>query len=401
MKTIRSSNKTKHTVYLIVFLLIFLSRFFDYKGAASFRATYFVFVGLIFYIWFVFHLNIVKQAIPFRGYVLFLIVWPVFSLLFSSLSEGLLIDGIINILPWTIIASFFFIFYNYHFNEVSVIRILTIFGLLTFCIQIVQQVFPDLAVFGYSEDYLQETGEKVATRNGYYRFFVGNYCIQMFLFFYYLDRFISYNKKKYLLYIIFFAASIYLFLTRQIIVAMLTTSCLGVLFRINKKKFFIYFFVILFVSCFIYFFWDILFGQFISDYKNNSYTTDIRREFILIIISLYSQDPLSAIFGHGITGISDIWKKNGYFLSDIGFLGEGYVLGLIWSLGYFCFVAKIFLKYRKVVPSYIIMYLISTLFVCIFIFPYRSNLEMYLWISMVYLSSLSVQKSKSIQLQNQ
>ena len=121
-----------------------------------------------------------------KNYVTFLFVWPFMSALFSSFFFGHLLDELLLCLGWNYAALFYYYYSIYSFSEKQIVSIITIVGILGFFIQVFEQLFPEMALFGVIDpDSDQYYGDIAGMRNDLYRLNVGSYMIPLFLIFYY------------------------------------------------------------------------------------------------------------------------------------------------------------------------------------------------------------------------
>lgn len=390
MNTEKDSNKVE---VAIIGFLIFASHGLNFLGWNNFvPRKYYLFVSLILVLLFFRLYKYVRQVNPyFLSYVSFLCVWPIVPFVYSVLSGEDPQFIFQTTLQWTICSVFFFVFYRYKVREKNIIIAFTSFAFITAIIQIVQQIYPEIALFGVMDQSKDGVDIVAVQRNGLYRFHVGKAMVQIFCFCYYWNKSLNKPTIKNISLLCLFAISIYLYLTRQIIIAVVMACCLSLIFTINSKFKII---AVVFVGIGYYLisrYWDILFADFVSSYRENTYSTDVRMEFIQWIIAYFANNPLDFILGQGRNSfIRGLEVSHEYFLSDIGFLGEIFMFGIPWGLAYLGVLYIFFFKIRKSIPEYIKLYVLVFAMVAIFIFPYRDLTEMCVWISLIYISSLHV-----------
>ena len=90
-------------------------------------------------------------------------------------------------------------------------------------------------------------------------------------------------------------------------------------------------------------------------------------------------------------------------MSDIGFIGEGFLYGIPWIILYFIVLYKYVIVYRNQLPPYIRLYFFGTFINSIMIFPYRSNIEAFVWLIALYIGGLYINNNKQnswIQIKN-
>lgn len=99
-----------------------------------------------------------------------------------------------------------------------VINSLTTVAITIFFIQVVQQFLPNMAVFGVYEEELGKS-EVAEIRNGLYRYRLSCQCVTFFCLYYYWQQTLEKYTLKSAILSVILMASIYLTLTRQLIVA--------------------------------------------------------------------------------------------------------------------------------------------------------------------------------------
>lgn len=294
----------------------------------------------------------------------------------------------------------FFVFLALKVKENAIIKIFTITGLALFAIQLFQTLFPDYAVFGvYAPDSeaAELTQDIAELRNGIYRFRISGYCITIFCMYYYWCRFLErMNIKRFLIFAVFFA-SMYLYLTRQIMAASMITLACSFMFRSSSLSTKIkYIGGILILGSILYSYSDVLFGSLVEQTQEDTmYGDNIRMLTYAFFWEKITEDPLLLVIGHGfINEMSDWAEWFGFYQNDIGVVGEWFVYGIFWLILY-AYVLFQFIKYRKNIPTYILMYVFGTFLCCPMIFPYRVGYEFYIWACIFYISSTYVMANRN------
>jgi hypothetical protein len=337
-----------------------------------------------------------SQYITFKYYTAFITVWPFCIIISSLLQGGILIEDISQILSWTFVGSFFIIFYHFRFSERMILWILGLYALTTVGIQIAQQTDPLFAIFGGDPEDLREV-VKAEERNGLVRFFVGCIPVQMVALYYSWCK----MQKTFSIFWGILSAlmlvSIYLYLTKQVLIS--TVLTLAVSFYMIKGRRVKIQACVLAVVCLLGLglFWENLFGDLITDSKDDNFSHAIRFEFIEYIMDYNLTDPIGVLFGHGT---SKSWfaelEHMLYYPSDVGFFGESIYFGWLWALAYFYVVYRIMVTYRHKVPLYIRLFIICSGIISIFIFPYRNRIETFNWICVIYICSLYIDDRKDL-----
>lgn len=349
----------------------------------------------IFIIYFIIGRKYNHTSIPYQG-----IVWLLFAIPFLSTFSKVFIysepfyDLRTTHFPLVLFLSFF-TFWSLNVKENTIIKVLTIFGFAIFAIQLVQILFPDIAVFGiYDPDSDAATWEDdvAEVRNGIHRYRIGSYAVTLVCMYYYWCRFLdNITPKRFLFFAIFFA-SMYFNLTRQIMAASLITLALSFLVRPStfsqKIK---YILGILIFGAIIYSYSDVLFGSLLEQTQDENYGQDNIR---VLTYGFYWQQiiekPLMLIIGHGYIHDIDYWQEfYKFFWSDIGIVGQWFLFGVLW-IALYVYILILFIKNRKKVPSYILLYAFATFLCCPMIFPYTSSVSYYIWTCILYISSRSI-----------
>ena len=131
---------------------------------------------------------------------------------------------------------FYYIYNIYRIEEQDICNIFTAIALCAFGIQIVQLLYPQSAVFGiYDEGIRQSRHVMVEIRNGIYRFRLETYFFTLFCLYYYWNRLLAKLTLRNIALFSVFLASTYLYLTRQIMIAVVITLMCSYLFIKNTK----------------------------------------------------------------------------------------------------------------------------------------------------------------------
>lgn len=296
---------------------------------------------------------------------------------------------------------FYYIFYVYNMEEQDIIDIFLVIALCVFCIQIFQIVFPERAIFGIYDEEKRISSRMVAeVRNGIYRFRLSGVLFTLFCLYYYWNKLlVRIRWKNAILFSVLFA-SMYLYLTRQIIFATLFTLAFSFLFIRNSSTKLKAIAIITACGLVALYFISDLFGEFYTRTLNESNAENIR----LISLKFYWEkivsSPFSFLFGYGHPQFLQKWAKLGLYSNDIGFIGEMFHYGLLWILFYFYTVYLIVLKYGRMLPLYIRLFVFGTSVNSILIFPYRAAGEYFVWASMLYIASLYIARYQTIVIEN-
>lgn len=307
------------------------------------------------------------------------------------------------------VASIFCSYFVFHYlciSERALIKALSIISLIVLVIQIVQQIFPDQAMFSmYTEQMREEMGLSsdyiTGQRNGLYRFIPISVNIPVFLICYYFAKTLSNYKLKYLVLVSAFLVSMYLMLTRMFMVCT-GICCLYILFSIKsaKKTMFMSFALIIGVIVISYFYADALFGElFTSEESGIDVSSKARLGCVPFFLSQTFDNPVLFLFGHGYPEHLWKWGANlGYWYNDIGILGQLYTYGVIWVFVYFKLVYWLLVKMKRKIPIYLRAYILGMLCICYMMPSYAINLEItLLWCIILYIADLYISKSDGVE----
>ena len=287
---------------------------------------------------------------------------------------------------------FFFTLKYFDVQEDNIIKAILTIGTLTAIIQIYQQIFPNSIYFDAFQSEYYHISE-IEIRNNFSRYLVGSSAIQLFCLYIMwskaIEKFSFINAALTCLFLV----SIYLYLTRLVLVATVVTIIISSFFSQGKgaKRF-----SFILTCCFIFgitFYWDRLFGDFVLMSQQNTYGTDIRWKCMSFFIERIISNPLGFIFGYGESHYEEIWYREGFYASDIGLIGDMYHFGISWIIIYFLFVFKIVIKHKKTVPLYIRLYLIGTLISSPFAFPYHLLDSAVVWLFIIFISDKYIIRS--------
>ncbi len=374
---------------VVFLLLLFFSNAYNYVYWDSQLARQLCyFIGLII-LFLCFDPRILRWK--FNILILALFIEPMLSLISVINYEKSI--GNENILNMTIGSLYLlpFVFKRFHFKEHDLISGLVIFALLGLFIQIFQLLNPSLASFGL---YKESIGHEfyVESRNGINRYRLDIYMESLFCLFYYWDKFMRLITMKYFVLILAFMFSIYVYLSRQIILI----SILGILFsfifyyRHNIKinhLIFLSIFAVIGIICSSYLFDELLLKT--SDELNED---NIRVTCFYFYGEKILRSPLTFLIGSGMPNELEYWKSMLKLTpSDIGIVGEMFYFGALWILLYFYTLYVCVVKQRKQTPMYVTVFLVSTFIASYQIFPYVYNhRDMHvLWAIVLYLAFYS------------
>lgn len=377
--------KLRNVIYFLVALFVFSNGFsyMEWFSSPARHIVYVLFLGGI--IAFVKEWKVVKENdINFR-YIIYFTIMPLISVALAVGMYDQTLGEERKIIYFGLTFLSYFTFYLLKLNEKEIVCALTIFGIATLAIQLYQQLDSATILFGYNEDDL-ESGYFVK-RNGIRRFFVGVSNVGLVCLYFYWSKILEkFNICKFLLFV-FFVLSIYLYLTRQVLIAT-GVSLFMSFFIVHKKsiqkKAFVYTIVAFIMGLLIY---DIAFADFVTYSQTNTYSMDVRLSAIPFFFSKWFDSFFSLLLGHGRLNAEVQWGYIGLNASDIGFIGEAFTFGVVWILVYFGLVLKFLLSYRRLIPPYLIFFLFGTFINSIFIFPYKNSASGFIWAAFLYIAN--------------
>lgn len=345
-----------------------------------------------------------KSKEHFKTLVIFLLVCPFFSILNSYALYGQpMLDSIIGLIP-NIMWLSYFIFNRYCFTEKTLIKVLLYYSAIILLIQVVQQFTYPVAFFGLlSKSVVIDNNleNNVVIRNGVYRFLVHfhGYTIMPVLLFYLglIKQKITINR---LFIFISMLVAIYLSLTRQVIFSCIFVIIISTLMNKNGGISLKYLVTICIVLCVIYSYADILFGELSEKTKEEWNENNIRISTYIFYWDKIRYNIWTFIAGHGfpVTGYFfnqfEHWQKNfRFYTSDVGIIGIWFHYGLLYVLLYI-YSLFLFFRYRKQIPSYIILFAIFAGLMSIMIFPFWLKMRYYfIWSIIFYICDLHINKS--------
>lgn len=405
----RSNNKISYTILGIFFAFqIVTTRFFYYKNWDFKNYIYIPFY--LYFIYVIFSKRVLlgrtRKEMHFVGLIKYLIIIP-FLCIISYLANG---ETGWSTHPTVIIALCssitFLCYYALHALKVNERTLITLFLSLAICIfviQIIQQLNPGNAVFGVKSNFedVAETMTRedfIEQRNGLYRYRIEGVLMSIVAFCFTWQRFL--RKKNLMNFISFaiFATSIYLFLTRQRMIAGIGTCIFSVFLmgktKISSKlKYLIPIIVLFFV---LYFLRDALFGSLFEQTQDQTdkLETDVRTLAFAYYWNEIISNPLTFLFGAGsMSAAADGGTMYNMNWNDIGIIGQWFVWGIGIVISYFYILYQMLVKKANEIPPYVKFFVFMTFLTSILIFPYREPSEFFVWAVLLYICDLHINKS--------
>lgn len=360
-------------------------------------------LGLLFY-WIFFIKS--SQQMNFKKEIYLMMFLPFLSIINSwyiyNQSPTSSAWVLINQFTWII----YFILHKYKISEVTILKIFFIVATITVFIQIVQQFTYPNAIFGVmtpAQMIDQGTTEIAESRNGIWRFRMHNnaYFTAPILFasLVWLQK---KNNRHLLTFILLLLVSVYLTLTRQVIVSCILTI-MFFYFSNKKNKIKVLIIFLIFIG-FLYSFYDVLFSSLAEQTINDSNEDNIRLLSATYFWNESLKTPFTFLFGIGY-GTSNSSLANlqtiqttiyKFYIGDVGFIGEIYEKGLIYVITSYYILYKLFICLKNKIPMYIRLFVLFTSIMSPMIFPFIGISQILVWIMLLYVSDLHINSNKTI-----
>lgn len=406
--TIRK-NKINWVQFAIFFaFMIVATSFFNYKNWSFKTYIYLPFYAYFIIEWYIHRGRLHKErsSMHFSKLIKWLIAIP-FLCFISYFANG---DLGWRSHPTTFIMMCgsvaylaYYAFHAAHVNEKTLVSVFIALALCMFAIQVIQQFNPDAALFGVKRDFTDETEtlnktDFIEERNGLYRFRLIGTAITILALCYSWQKFLKRRNVVNALMFLVFAASIYLTLTRQQMVAAIGMCVFSVFFmgksRITTR--FKYLFPILIVLFLIYSFRDALFGSLLEQTQDQAEEAEsnVRTLAFAYYWNEIVSHPLTFLFGAGGNSAAAARASDMFlYWVDIGLIGQWFAWGIGAIISYIYILYQILIKKAGQVPPYVKFFVFMTFITSILIYPYRSPSEFFIWASLFYICDLHISES--------
>jgi len=334
----------------------------------------------------------------FQKTVLLLAFYPFLSVTYSFIEYGQpIMDGIRDTIPWLLWLSYFF-FHHVKISEGSFLKAIFYMALFIASVQIIQQfTYPDILFNVPVEDESNPDDELVSSRNGIWRFRLGDvgYFAALTLFFLW-DKVKRHISGMSIVFLSVMAISLYLTLTRQIIFSALLTIIASYLMgrkRLGKWGLAL----IITVLVIITYNYDALFGE-----LGKLTAEETNEDYIRILSGQYFftetfSSVQAAILGHGVavSGAFSVMVKNlqenwHFYASDVGFIGQMWKFGVPYVIICFYLLFSLFFIWRHYIPTYIRLFVLFTTIMSIMIFPMGLGFQFILWSFLLYICDMNI-----------
>lgn len=300
------------------------------------------------------------------------------------------------VLPLSILL--YYILHAWRVNEKTVISSFVLYSLVLLFIQIIQ-------IMGFIEPhfglYYSEDGEMFRYfRNGIERFNITGVNYVHLPLFYFLFRLLFRFKIEDLFYTLVFTISIYLSLTRQLMLVTVLAPAIIVIMGKARIKF-KYLIIIVGISLvFLLRNYEMLFSSLMEDTSSQINDDDYIRFLSGAYFFSHIFDSIpSALFGHiqgmSVTKDASSLISLGYFPEDVGLIGLAYTKGLIYVALMVYTIYSLGWKYRSSLSAYSLCYTWSRIIVSIMLYPFAIFIIPF----MLYLGEIQI-REKSLTEQN-
>lgn len=391
-----NNNNIKINIILIS-LAIITTSFFSYFGWDKTNGGRILkVIDIIIILYYIQHIKLIRKE---KGLHFTKETSRIFFYSYFSIIGGFLIYGNnpINSAIGGLDFAFIFIYFILYFNQVQeeqLTKIMLVLTIIITSILLIQQFTFPLAPFGLrSIEDVQNPNDIIEIRNGLIRYRIESHTFLLFTAFFYWNKLSKHIKISSFCAFGIAILGIYLLLTKQFIATTIITIFISI-FLIRNAKIRKIIFCLLVILCIVGFIYkDILFSEMIDSAKEQASEDDIRVLSAYFFLDKIFSNPIGLILGNGHPLLLQQWgEKNGYWVSDVGCIGEIFLYGIIYISVYIQILWKAY-KYRKLLPLYIKMFFLSTFFISIMIFPYRTNCEFLTWAIVLYICDLHINKS--------
>lgn len=390
-----------YAILIVAFVLLSSNGLYYYNWDATYGGWATKSVYLLF-LWFFIRHTSRNPNCHFRSEVLLLMFLQFPSMINSWIYFG---QSPIQSLTADLLAFSYITYFMLHYYQVeerTILKAIFIIAIAIVAIQLFQQFSYPNCWFGIHDEEKQAiTKELAEQRNGLWRFRMhinGFYtCPILFAAWIWLQR--KYDTRL-LIVCILLMASVYLSLTRQVMVACIFALFMSSFIGDKKNKKAAFFLGVLFIVG-LYGYYDVLFSSLSEQTQNESTEDNIRLFSAAYFWEESLKSPLTFLFGYGNAHndsafgalISRMSQDYGFYISDVGFIGQIYQKGLLYVLVTYWFFYKLYFRFKKQIPLYVKMMVLFCVPMTPMIFAMYSPLYYGLWIMMIYISDLHINKS--------
>ena len=335
--------------FIIIFVFLSASSFFNPIGIISPQLSKF-----IYYVFVIFGLFFLKPKdktrtikYPRKAFNIIIIGFIGALLMACFFQEQSSFVSLITILPYFFAYQSFFVFKNSGIDEHDTKTIVLGLLICSIVIYVVNYITFPFMFFGAKD------ATEIDDSRGVIR--IGVLYIDLFILaiFYAINQWLLSKKKRWLIIMFICLIMIVLSVTRQVIVV---TTILGTLFFLKKSKFYQKVIFIIIISLFtIYILPEIpIYKALVETTQNQIDNNENKKEDVRIraarfYFDEYQTNDFTRILGNGIPSIGNSkWgddfekttRSEGYYSSDIGWIGFYWHFGLITVIGVFTLLLK-------------------------------------------------------------
>lgn len=399
-----NSRTQKIAFYAIISLIVLSTGGFEY---VNWNPTYAGWISNILYIGLLVTYMAMKPMrthCHFKTLVLMIMFLPFLSIInswsFFSQSPIDSIKALLGQFIWII----YFLLHKYKISESTLLKVFLYVALFIAAVLIIQQfTYPDAPFGTRPPETMMEQGlfETAEQRNGLWRFRMHQnaYFTAPILFVCWLWLRQKMNAKLMILTIILMA-SVYLTLTRQVMVACILTIFCSTFMGKKKINFTVLFLGIAFIAA-LYIFYDVLFSSLAEKTQDESSEDNIRVLSATYFWNESIKTPLTFLFGYGLPAyggqfasyMNELTTIFHFYTSDVGFVGQIFEKGVLYVLVCYLLFCKTFFKNKTLIPTYIRMFVLFTGVMSVMIFPCINPATNIVWIMLLYICDLHINKS--------
>ena len=395
-------GKQKLYVILIVAFVLLLSNGLKYSYWNPTYGGWITKLIYLYFIWFFIRLSTRNPNYHFRTEVLLLTFLQLPSMVNSWMyfNQSFIQSLTVDLAAFSYVT--YFMLHHYRVEERTIMKAILFMALLIVGIQLFQQFSYPNCWFGIHDEEKQAiTKELAEQRNGLWRFRMhinGFYtCPILFAAWIWLQR--KFDIRT-MIVCSLLMVSVYLTLTRQVMVACIFAVFMSSFIGEQKNKKAALLLGLLFIVG-LYEYYDVLFSSLSEQTQEDSTEDNIRLFSAIYFWEESLKSPLTFLFGYGNNNansaygdlISRMSEDYGLCTSDVGFIGQIYEKGLLYVLVTYWIFYKLYFRLKTKTPLYIKMMVLFCVPMTPMIFPTISALSSFVWVMMIYIADLHVNKS--------
>lgn len=333
----------------------------------------------------------IRRYLHFKNPVIVLLIFPLLSTISCYFLHGQdPLKGLSGVVV-TMSTLIYFVLHIWKVNEKTILRAFLIISFSLFLIQVFQQFNPASAIFGVRlrENLDVESSILMDVRNGMYRFDFGATIgvVQIVLFYFWIQLTKNYSKRN-LFFFLCFLISIYLSLTRQIIISSLFAICCSFFYNSVKLKGKMKIMIVFICAIVFGTYYDELFSFFVESLDENiNDDSYIRYESGVYFMAESLSSFMAFFFGNGVPVADTSYEKLiqtlmslGYYSSDVGFIGAAYRYGWVYVFGAFFSYYLVLVRYKNYISPYLKIFIVASLLTSIMMFQSGYILAVFLYL---------------------